>query len=256
MISAFRVFSRVFSTTRAIDENVHLRPELQRLSKQVKVFNKADVKRATKGSLIYATNSPAQAKNTAHEVFDQKPERRKKGVRRTMATGSCTGTHPGDGEHNSSLIIDHKPYGDLVANCDADLIYFELKYQNSPEGSEEKAKAWQAYQNILQQRRYFDSSMDLVGEFIFGTTEKASSVMKAARPAEQPLVDDWTCYKTMVGIYAGKCGPLSPYAAKHMFSLANMSNAGVKPETLAKAFDYANSILGKMPLQHVIHEDP
>ncbi|RZC43653.1 hypothetical protein C5167_036591 [Papaver somniferum] len=209
MISAFRVFSRVFSTTRAIDENVHLRPELQRLSKQVKVFNKADVKRATKGSLIYATNSPAQAKNTAHEVFDQKPERRKKGnqyvpvrrsstlkyglltgvreilVRRTMATGSCTGTHPGDGEHNSSLIIDHKPYGDLVANCDADLIYFELKYQNSPEGSEEKAKAWQAYQNILQQRRYFDSRMDLVGEFIFGTTEKASSVMKAARPAEQ-----------------------------------------------------------------------
>ncbi|MCL7037372.1 hypothetical protein MKW94_020152, partial [Papaver nudicaule] len=70
-------------------------------------------------------------------------------------------------------------------------------YEYAPEGSEEKTKALQNYQNALQRRRYIAASMDLVGEFLFGTTEKASIVMKASRPAGQPVVDDWNRYKAM-----------------------------------------------------------
>ncbi|KAI3967687.1 hypothetical protein MKX01_039597 [Papaver californicum] len=114
-------------------------------------------------------------------------------------------------------------------------------YHNATEGSEKKTKAWQRYQNALKQRSYF----------VFGTKEMATNVMKAVRHAGQSLVDDLSCYKTMVETYEKNCGPFPRYGLKHMRSLANMCNAGVKPENLAKASDYVCSTLRKRPLQHV-----
>ncbi|KAI3918155.1 hypothetical protein MKX01_041475 [Papaver californicum] len=205
MTSTFRVFSRKFSAARAIVENVRLRPRLQHLSKQGKVLNKAD-------------------------------------VRRTMAKGSCVGTHPGNGEHNSSPKIKPKPFAvssKCIARCDNDLLYFQLKYQKAPEGSVEETRSLQSYQNALQQRSYVDATMGLIGEFLFGTTEKAFGVMKAVRPDEQPLIDDCPRYRRMLDAYVKICGPFSLYGLKHTLSIANMCNVGVEPEDFAKAATYA-----------------
>ncbi|KAI3910252.1 hypothetical protein MKW92_041930, partial [Papaver armeniacum] len=70
-------------------------------------------------------------------------------------------------------------------------------YQKAPEGSEEEIKALQSYHNALQHINYFDGTIDLIGEFLFGTTEKALSVMKAVRPAGQHVVYDWSRYTRM-----------------------------------------------------------
>ncbi|KAI3867016.1 hypothetical protein MKW92_004500 [Papaver armeniacum] len=92
--------------------------------------------------------------------------------------------------------------------------------------------------------------MDLIGKFLFGTSEMSSKVLKAVRPAGKPVVDDWSCYKTMVETYEKHCGPISRYGFKHMRSLANMCNAGVKPEKMAEASNYACTTLRKSSLQH------
>ncbi|KAI3867018.1 hypothetical protein MKW92_004502 [Papaver armeniacum] len=160
------------------------------------------------------------------------------------------GTYPGNCEHNSSLKTDREQFAipsHHIDQRDTDLAYYQHQYQYAPMGSEKKTKAWQRYQNALQQRSYVDDSMDLIGKFLYGSNEMAANVMKALRPAGQSLVDDWSCYKTMVETYEKNCGPFSRHGLKHMRSLANMCNAGVKPENLAKASDYACSTLRKRP---------
>ncbi|MCL7044549.1 hypothetical protein MKW94_001580, partial [Papaver nudicaule] len=110
------------------------------------------------------------------------------------------GTNPDNNEYAISRKPDTKPVQMLsnsINQHDTDLIHFWHQYQIAPEGSEKKAKAWQKYQNVMQHRSYVDGSMNLIGEFLFGTAGKASNVMKAVRPTGQPLVDDWSCYKTM-----------------------------------------------------------
>ncbi|KAI3937215.1 hypothetical protein MKW92_036866 [Papaver armeniacum] len=163
------------------------------------------------------------------------------------------GTNPENDEYKSSTITDSKPVQMLSHTSnqrDADLIHFQLQYQKAPEGSENKTKAWQRYQNAIQQRKYVDGSMDLIGKFLFGTSAKASNMMKSVRPAGQPLVDDWICYKAMVETYEKYCGPFSRYGLKHMRSLANMCNVGVKPQKMADASNYACTKLLKGSLQH------
>ncbi|XP_026437849.1 vacuolar-processing enzyme-like [Papaver somniferum] len=193
----FRVFSGMFSTTRAIDENVHLRSELQHVPKQVKDVCR---KRFNKLSIDHQSSSKVRRLG-----------------RTAAAKGSCR-THPGSGGDPQTF-----PPTDVIAAGDCDLYHFKQVYLNAPEGSEKKAKAWQNYQTVMQQRSYIDSCMVLIGEFIFGTAEKALAVMNAAeRPAGQPLIDDWSCYHTMVKTLSRICGPLTPYGLKYTVSLANM----------------------------------
>ncbi|KAI3966393.1 hypothetical protein MKW92_046922 [Papaver armeniacum] len=199
MGSTSRIISRIFSTTKAIVEDVHVRSGLQqRLPKLVEVFKKANERRRTVVTFLRVFPIPCQH--------------------------------------------------------DADLATFQLQYLLSSKGSVMKAEAWKGYQSVLQQRSYLDSSMELIEKYLFGTTEKASTVMKAAlRPAGKPVVDDWGSYDTMVETYEKICGPFSPYGRRHKRRIANICNAGVKPNAFAKASDYACSTLGKMP---PIYEPP
>ncbi|KAI3917689.1 hypothetical protein MKW98_021451 [Papaver atlanticum] len=172
---------------------------------------------------------------------------------RNQSMYTYIGTNPENDEYKFSKIKTNSKPVQMLSHSrnqrDTDLIHFKQQYQNAPEGSEKKTKAWQRYQNVVHDRNYVDGSMDLIGKFLFGTTEMASEVLKAVRPAGQPVVDDWSCYKTMVEAYKKNCGPFSRYGLKHMRSLANMCNAGVKPENFAKASNYACNTLRKSSLQ-------
>ncbi|KAK6140882.1 hypothetical protein DH2020_025376 [Rehmannia glutinosa] len=67
----------------------------------------------------------------------------------------------------------------------------------------------------------------------------------SVRPVGQPLVDDWDCLKSLktaliisaiqVRTFETHCGSLSQYGMKHMRSIANICNAGVKREQMAEA---------------------
>ena len=50
---------------------------------------------------------------------------------------------------------------------------------------------------------------------------EAEAIFSAARPAGQPLVDDWDCHKDLIQKFEGSCAPLGQYGMKHGRAFAN-----------------------------------
>ncbi|KAI4990268.1 hypothetical protein ZWY2020_038631 [Hordeum vulgare] len=128
--------------------------------------------------------------------------------------------------------------GARVNQRDADLVHFWHKYRRSAEGSAEKVEARRRLVETMARRSRVDSSVELIGGLLFGS-EEGAKVLGAVRPAGQPVVDDWGCLKSVVRRFEERCGPLTQYGMKHMRSLANICNAGVREEVMDKAASQA-----------------
>ncbi|XP_022872058.1 vacuolar-processing enzyme-like [Olea europaea var. sylvestris] len=144
------------------------------------------------------------------------------------------GTNPANDNHsfvdNNALQLSSK----AVNQRDADLLHFWNKFLKAPEGSVRKFEAQKQLANAMAHRTHIDSSIKLVGKLLFGI-EKGPEVLKNIRPTGQPLVDDWDCLKSLVRSFETHCGSLSQYGMKHMRSIANICNAGIKQEQMAEA---------------------
>ncbi|XP_057468481.1 vacuolar-processing enzyme-like [Actinidia eriantha] len=127
-----------------------------------------------------------------------------------------------------------RPPSKAVNQRDADLLHFWHKFRKAPEGSSRKLEAQKQFVEAMSHRMHVDNSMEMIGKLLFGI-EKGPEVLKAIRPAGQPLVDDWDCLKTLVRTFETHCGSLSQYGMKHMRSVANICNAGVWKEQMAEA---------------------
>lgn len=82
-------------------------------------------------------------------------------------------------------------------------IFFSLfKYRRAPEGSSHKLNAQRDLLEVMSHRLHIDNSIELIGKLLFGSG-KASELLKSVRTAGQPLVDDWSCLKSMVSRLIG-----------------------------------------------------
>ncbi|RLM98836.1 vacuolar-processing enzyme-like [Panicum miliaceum] len=151
------------------------------------------------------------------------------------------GTNPAN--NNATFARDNslRRYSGAVNQRDADLVYFWQKYKKSAEGTPQKAEARKRLLEVMSRRSRVDSSMELIGALLFGSDE-GSRVLGAVRPAGQPLADDWDCLKAMVRAYEAQCGPLAQYGMKHMRSFANICNAGVGEDAMAKVASQACAV--------------
>jgi len=86
---------------------------------------------------------------------------------------------------------------------------------------------------MMGHRSHIDNSVELIGNLLFGSAG-GPMVLKTVRPAGEPLVDDWSCLKSTVRTFESQCGSLAQYGMKHMRSFANICNAGILPEAMAK----------------------
>ncbi|CAL9085575.1 unnamed protein product [Musa textilis] len=120
-----------------------------------------------------------------------------------------------------------------VNQRDAELVHFWLKLHKASEGSPQKLDAQKQLLQVLEHRSHVDKSVRLIGNLLFGS-ELGPRVLESVGAAGQPLVDDWSCLKSMVRAFETYCGSLSRYGMKHMRSLANICNAGVRVEAIAK----------------------
>ncbi|XP_051129169.1 vacuolar-processing enzyme [Andrographis paniculata] len=120
-----------------------------------------------------------------------------------------------------------------VNQRDAELLHFWDKFRKAPEGSTRKSNAQKQLAEAIAHRTHVDGSITLIGKLLFGI-DKGPEVLKAVRPAKAPIVDDWTCLKSLVRTFESYCGSLSQYGMKHMRSMANMCNAGVTKEQMAE----------------------
>ncbi|KAJ7569774.1 hypothetical protein O6H91_01G093100 [Diphasiastrum complanatum] len=128
-----------------------------------------------------------------------------------------------------------------VHQRDADLLQLWHKYANAPEASEKKADAQREMVKVMARRAHIDRGVNLIGDILFGS-EVGSTILTAVRPAGQPLVDDWSCLKSMVRAFEGKCGLLTQYGMKHMRAFANMCNAGKDASAVMAAAGEACSL--------------
>ncbi|KAL0908063.1 hypothetical protein M5K25_022531 [Dendrobium thyrsiflorum] len=134
----------------------------------------------------------------------------------------------GNYRHQEDNCLPFKP--SAVSQRDAELVYYWLEFCKSPEGSSKKLDAQKELIDIMTHRMHVDKSINLIGKLLFGA-EKGIEVLSAFR---QPLVDDWACLKSMVRIFETHCGSLSEYGIKYTRSFANICNAGISNETMAK----------------------
>nr|AXQ06495.1 legumain [Vriesea carinata] len=148
------------------------------------------------------------------------------------------GTNPAN--DNKTYAIDNSlpSFSRAVNQRDADLVYFWHKFRSLPEGSSKKVKAQKQLLEVMSHRLHVDNSIELIGKLLFGA-EEGSKALTAVRPAGLPLVDDWDCLKSMVRTFETYCGSLSQYGMKHMRSLANICNAGVRKESMAEVSSQA-----------------
>lgn len=86
----------------------------------------------------------------------------------------------------------------------------------------------------VKHRKHVDYSVELIGEFLYGA-EKGSSVLGSVREAGLPVVDDWTCLKSMVSVFERECRPLTQYGMKHMRAFANICNSGISEASMEEA---------------------
>ncbi|KAK6140770.1 hypothetical protein DH2020_025489 [Rehmannia glutinosa] len=144
------------------------------------------------------------------------------------------GTDPAN--DNYTFVDDNslRPSSKAVNQRDADLLHFWHKFRKAPEGSARKFKAQQQLTEAMAHRTHIDNSFKLIGKLLFGI-EKGAEVLMSVRPAGHPVVDDWDCLKSLVRTFETHCGSLSQYGMKHMRSIANICNAGVKREQMAEA---------------------
>ncbi|RLN28682.1 vacuolar-processing enzyme-like [Panicum miliaceum] len=151
------------------------------------------------------------------------------------------GTNPANDNATFGRDNSLRRYSGAVNQRDADLVYFWQKYKKSAEGTPEKAEARKRLLEVMSRRSRVDSGMELIGALLFGS-EEGSRVLGAVRPAGQPLADDWDCLKAMVRAYEAQCGPLAQYGMKHMRSFANICNAGVGEDAMAKVASQACAV--------------
>ncbi|XP_073129424.1 LOW QUALITY PROTEIN: vacuolar-processing enzyme-like [Henckelia pumila] len=142
-----------------------------------------------------------------------------------------------------------RPSSKAVDQRDADLLHFWHKYRKAPVDSARKVSAQKQLAEAIGHRSHIDHSVELVGKLLFGI-DKGPQVLKTLRPAGQPLVDDWDCLRSMVRSFETHCGSLSQYGMKHMRSIANICNAGVKKEQMADAS--AQACTSSLPILGVL----
>lgn len=118
-------------------------------------------------------------------------------------------------------------------------------------------------------RKHVDSSIDIIGLFLFGQDE-GPSILETVRGRGLPLADDWDCLKSNVSfrirlllmsssialycsfqtptnsnlecgltnqvrLFEAHCGSLTQYGMKHMRAFANICNSGISRARMEEA---------------------
>ncbi|KAF8007650.1 hypothetical protein BT93_K1598 [Corymbia citriodora subsp. variegata] len=121
-----------------------------------------------------------------------------------------------------------------VPQREADLVFFQHQVRKAPKGSAESVEAQMKLDEQIARRSHVDRSINQIVNHLFEGSN-AASMLTAVRHGDQPVVDDWDCFKTFVRTYEQYCGRLSEYGKQYTKVMANMCNAGVDKDRMKAA---------------------
>ncbi|XP_062074079.1 vacuolar-processing enzyme [Humulus lupulus] len=125
----------------------------------------------------------------------------------------------------------HMPM-EVVNQRDAELYFMWQLYKRSE--SEKKTEILKQIKDTTRHRTHLDESMKLIGSLLYGP-RNSDAVLNSVRSPGLPLVDDWSCLKSMVQVFERHCGSLTQYGMKHMRAFANICNNGVSQSSMEEA---------------------
>lgn len=95
--------------------------------------------------------------------------------------------------HNDML----QPQMEVVNQRDAEVYFMWQMYKRLEHEPEKKKEIKEQIAETVKHRNHLDGSVELIGVLLYGPG-KGSSVLHSVRDSGLPLVDDWTCLKSMV----------------------------------------------------------
>ncbi|KAF4404060.1 hypothetical protein G4B88_014516 [Cannabis sativa] len=125
----------------------------------------------------------------------------------------------------------HMPM-EVVNQRDAELYFMWQLYKRSE--LEKKTEILKQIKDTTRHRTHLDESIKLIGSLLYGP-QKNEAVLNSVRSPGLPLVDDWSCLKSMVRVFEKHCGSLTQYGMKHMRAFANICNNGVSQASMEEA---------------------
>ncbi|KAE9614175.1 hypothetical protein Lal_00016625 [Lupinus albus] len=123
---------------------------------------------------------------------------------------------------------------EVVNQRDAEIVFMWQLYKRLDNQQEKKTEILKQIAETVKHRNHLDGSVELIGVFLFGPG-KSSSVLESIRVPGLPLVDDWSCLKSMVRLFETHCGSLTQYGMKHMRAFANICNNGISKASIEEA---------------------
>ncbi|PHT38562.1 Vacuolar-processing enzyme [Capsicum baccatum] len=140
-------------------------------------------------------------------------------------------------KNHTYVSMDSKSFSVYSRNVDqreTEFFYWQSKYRDAPEGSDEHFEARARLIEIVAHKSQVDNSVKHLGEILFGV-EYGRETLQSVRPVGQPLVDNWDCLKSYVEKFEAHCGKLTSYGKKHIRGIANICNAGIESEQMVAA---------------------
>ncbi|XP_044495259.1 vacuolar-processing enzyme alpha-isozyme-like [Mangifera indica] len=122
----------------------------------------------------------------------------------------------------------------VLDNRDVDINYLQHKFNKALEGSNEKIEAQKRLNKEISKRQREDFNIQQILTILFGY-KNGQNIVQYVRPTGQPLVDNWDCFKMLMGLYEEHCGSLSTYGKKYARAMANMCNVGINKEKMIMA---------------------
>ncbi|XP_047331620.1 vacuolar-processing enzyme-like [Impatiens glandulifera] len=123
----------------------------------------------------------------------------------------------------------------VVNQRDGELLFLWQQYKTTiDDGSEKRSLILKQITDIMMHRVHLDGSIKTIGVLLFGPL-KGPNALSSIRGPNIPIVDDWSCLKSMVRVFEMHCGSLTQYGMKHMRAFANICNSGVSKDAMEKA---------------------
>ncbi|XP_015084316.1 vacuolar-processing enzyme-like [Solanum pennellii] len=136
--------------------------------------------------------------------------------------------------HSHVSMNSYKSSSQNVEQRETELFYWQSKYDNAPEGSDDYFEARAKLIKVVAHRSQVDNNVKHIGDLLFGV-KYGNEALQNVRSSGQPLVDNWDCLKSYVEIFEAHCGKLSSYGKKHIRGIANICNAGIESEQMTAA---------------------
>eukprot|EP01025_Chloroclados_australasicus_P051902 TRINITY_DN6044_c1_g1_i3.p3 TRINITY_DN6044_c1_g1~~TRINITY_DN6044_c1_g1_i3.p3 ORF type:complete len:332 (+),score=55.60 TRINITY_DN6044_c1_g1_i3:532-1527(+) len=120
---------------------------------------------------------------------------------------------------------------------DADLLPMVLQYATNSDKlirTVLRSKVQRRHAVDVQIRESVEKALGQTQTLLSGLDVDSFVSSSMDRNGNEPIVDDWDCYREMIQTWQSKCGNLDNYELQYGYAWANLCNAGVAPAEYGK----------------------